>query len=54
MPSAASGLILIDMLIRPFYKVAVKIPLIGFMFLMVLYGFIGYIVLKSAYLSSDG
>jgi hypothetical protein len=53
MPSAASGLILIDMVIRPFYKVAVKFPIAGFMVLMVIYGFIGYIVLKSAYLSES-
>jgi len=51
MPSAASGLILVDMLIRPFYKLAVKFPIIGLFFLMIIYGSIGYAVLKSAYLS---
>jgi hypothetical protein len=53
MPSAASGLLLIDILIRPFCKLGVKFPIIGLLALMILYGFIGYMVLKSAYMVED-
>lgn len=48
---ASTGLILIDMLIRPLLKFGFKFYFVGFGFLFLLYGFIAYKALKSAYLS---
>lgn len=53
MPSASSGILWLDMLMRPFFKFAVKFPAIGFLFLLVLYGTVAYYALKSAYLDMD-
>ena len=53
MPAAASGIIWLDIIFRPFFKFAVKFPIIGFLFLLVLYGTIGYYALKSAYLDLE-
>jgi hypothetical protein len=49
MLSAASGFIFVDMLIRPFCKLGIKFPVVGLIFMTILYGSIGYLVLKSAY-----
>jgi len=51
--SAATGIVLFDMLIRPFFKVAMKFPLVGFLILFAIYGVIAYVALKSAYLAEN-
>jgi hypothetical protein len=53
MPSAASGIIWFDIVMRPFFKFAVKFPIVGFIGLLVVYGTVGYYALKSAYLDMD-
>jgi len=53
MLSAASGFIFVDMLMRPFFKIGIKFPIIGLLCMMILYGSIGYLVLKSAYMHND-
>lgn len=49
MPGAAVGLFFIDFIARPFAKIFEKMPFIMFLVLVVLYGFVAYIVMKSAY-----
>ncbi len=49
MPGTAVGLFLIDFIVRPFAKIFEKMPLVTGLILMILYGFIAYIVIKSAY-----
>lgn len=49
MPGTAVGLFLIDFVARPFAKIFEKMPLIMFGIMLLLYGYIGYIVLKSAW-----
>ncbi|MBN8661645.1 MAG: hypothetical protein J0M35_14865 [Candidatus Obscuribacter phosphatis] len=49
--SAATGIIYLDFLVRPFLKVAMKFPAIGLFVLFVIYAAIGYVALKSAFLS---
>lgn len=46
--SAASGLFLVDFIMRPFAKIFEKMPLVTLAIMLVLYGYIGYIVLRSA------
>ena len=52
--SAATGIIYLDVLVRPFFKVFMKFPIFGFFLLIALYGFVGYLVLKSTYLTEIG
>jgi hypothetical protein len=47
--NAASGILFFDMLIRPFFKVAMKFPLVGFVFLFAIYAVVAYAALRSAY-----
>lgn len=54
MPGTAVGLFIIDFIARPFAKIFEKMPLITFLVLVVLYGYIAYIVLKSAFVAQDG
>ena len=49
MPGTAVGLFLIDFVARPFAKIFEKMPIIMFLILFVLYAYIGYIVLRSAW-----
>ena len=51
MPSAAPGLFLIDYIIYPFAKIYEKMPLVMLLLCLVLYGFVAWIVLKSAFLA---
>ncbi|MDP3510637.1 MAG: hypothetical protein Q8T09_21910 [Candidatus Melainabacteria bacterium] len=51
--SAATGILFFDMLVRPFFKVAMKFPLIGFLILFAIYGVIAYVALRSAYLAEN-
>jgi hypothetical protein len=48
---AATGLLLIDMLCRPILRFSFKFYFVGFTLLFIVYGFIAYKALKSAYLS---
>lgn len=51
---AAAGFFLLDFIIRPFAKIYQKMPFITFGILIVLYGIIAYVVIRSAYRSDDG
>lgn len=51
--SAATGIIYLDVLVRPFFKVFMKFPIFGFFLFFALYGFVGYLVLKSTYLTDN-
>jgi hypothetical protein len=51
MPGTGTGLIIIDMIIRPFLKFGMKFPLVGFSVLFLIYGFIAYHALKSAFVA---
>lgn len=53
MPGTAVGLFLIDFVARPFAKIFEKMPIIMFVILLLLYGYIGYIVLRSAWQSEQ-
>ncbi len=50
MPGTAVGLIFIDFIIRPFAKIFEKMPVLMIGMLVIFYGIIAYIVLRSAYL----
>lgn len=50
MPGTAVGLFIIDFVARPFARIFEKMPFIMFGVLILLYGYIAYIVLKSAYI----
>lgn len=54
MPGTAVEIFIIDFVARPFAKIFEKMPFITFMVLVVLYGYIAYIVLKSAFATQDG
>lgn len=49
MPGTAVGLFLIDFVARPFAKIFEKMPAIMIFIMLLLYGYIAYIVLKSAW-----
>lgn len=51
--NAATGILFLDIMIRPFFKVAMKFPMIGLILLFAIYGCIAYIALKSAYLAEN-
>jgi hypothetical protein len=53
MPGVGTGFLLIDYIIRPLWKFGMKFPLLGLLFLFLLYGPIAYFALKSAYLSDQ-
>ena len=53
MPGTACGLVVIDMVFRPFAKIIEKMPVLMILFLIVLYAIIAYVVMKSAYLAED-
>ncbi len=50
---AATGFILIDMLVRPILRFGFKFYFVGFFVLFLVYGFIAYKALQSAYLSEQ-
>ncbi|MBI4534101.1 MAG: hypothetical protein HY711_09145 [Candidatus Melainabacteria bacterium] len=50
MPGTAVGLIFIDFIVRPFAKIFEKMPILMIAMLVIFYGIIAYIVLRSAYL----
>jgi hypothetical protein len=47
--TAVSGLFFVDYVFRPFAKIFEKKPLVMLVLLLCLYGFIGYVVLRSAF-----
>jgi hypothetical protein len=49
MPGTAVGLFIIDFVARPFAKIFEKMPAIMLLLMILLYGYIAYIVLKSAW-----
>ena len=53
MPGTAVGLFVIDFLVRPFAKIYEKMPYVMLVILLVLYAIIGYLVVKSAYMSDQ-
>src|SRR5271170_412777 len=53
MPTAAAGLFLVDFVIRPFFKIYEKMPLVMLLVCLVLYGIVAYFVLKSAFLADQ-
>ncbi len=53
MPGTGVGLILIDFVARPFAKILEKMPILMIVFLMILYGLIAFMVLRSAYMVDE-
>ncbi len=53
MPAATAGLFLIDFVFRPFAKIYEKMPIVSLLLCLVLYGFVAYFVLKSAFMSDQ-
>lgn len=51
--SASTGILVLDYILKPFLKFALKFPVVGIMCLLLFYGFIAYHVMKSAYLSEQ-
>ncbi len=51
--SAATGILFIDLIIRPFLKFGFKFYFVGFIILFLVYGFIAYKSVKSAYLTDN-
>lgn len=49
MPGTGCGLIIIDMVCRPFAKIIEKMPFLMILLLFVVYGAIAFMVLKSTY-----
>ncbi len=43
------GLFIIDFVARPFAKIFEKMPMLMFLIMVLLYGYIAYLVLKSAW-----
>lgn len=53
MPGTGTGLLIIDFIVRPLWKFGMKFPLVGLLFLGLLYGTIAYHALKSAFMSDQ-
>jgi len=53
MPGASTGFLVIDYLLRPLLRFGFKYYFVGFVLLFLVYGFIAYKALKSAYLSEN-
>lgn len=53
MPGTGLGLFLVDFIIKPFARIYEKWPLAMVFFLLVVYGIIGYIVIRSAFLADN-
>lgn len=54
MMGAGTGIIFIDLLARPLLRFGFKFYLIGFTLLFLVYGYIAYKAVKSAYLADRG
>jgi hypothetical protein len=53
MPGTAIDVFVVDFVFRPFAKIFEKMPGIIFLLLMLLYGVIAYIVVRSAYFNDQ-
>lgn len=53
MPGTAVGLFLVDFIFRPFARIYEKMPIVMLLLLLLLYGLVGYIVLKSCYVADQ-
>ena len=51
--SAATGILFIDLLVRPCLKFGFKFYFIGFILLFIVYGYVAYKSVKSAYLTDN-
>ena len=51
--NAATGILCLDIMIRPYFKVSTKFPMIGVILLFAIYGGIADISLKIAYLADN-
>ncbi|HEY9786476.1 MAG TPA: hypothetical protein V6D17_13800 [Candidatus Obscuribacterales bacterium] len=49
MPGTATGLLLIDYIVRPFLKIGMKFPIVLLIALTLVYGYIAYFAMRSAY-----
>lgn len=54
MPGTAVGLFLIDFIVRPFAKIFEKMPFIMLGLLLILYGYIAWMVWRSVLRSENG
>ena len=53
MPGTALGLFLIDFLVKPFARIYETWPIAMLLVCLIIYGIIGYIVVKSVYLTDE-
>ena len=53
MPGTAVGLFFIDFIFRPFAKIFEKMDMIMIIILLIMYGGIAFMVLKSSYLTGE-
>ncbi len=51
---AGTGILIIDFLVRPILRFGFKFYVIGFTLLFLVYGYIAYKAIKSAYLADRG
>jgi hypothetical protein len=51
--AAAADIFLVDFVLRPFVKIYQKMPFLMMVILLLIYGVIGYIVWRSAYMNSE-
>jgi hypothetical protein len=51
--AASADIFVIDFFFRPFAKIGEKMPWIALLFTCILYGIIGYVVLRSVYLADQ-
>lgn len=54
MPGTALGLFLIDFMVRPFVRIYEKWPLAMLLIVLIFYSIIGYIVIRSVYMTEHG
>jgi hypothetical protein len=52
--AAGTGILFIDLLLRPLLRFGFKFYVIGFTLLFLVYGYIAYKAVKSAYLADRG
>ncbi|MBY0357471.1 MAG: hypothetical protein K2W82_05665 [Candidatus Obscuribacterales bacterium] len=48
---AGTGIIFLDFIVRPFLRIGMKFPTVMLVMLAIVYGYIAYLAIKSAYLS---
>lgn len=50
---AGTGIIFLDFIMRPFLRIGMKFPTVGIIILALVYGYVAYLALKSAYMSGE-